>query len=153
MTTTLLGDELFWAKVDVGEPDECWEWQAYRTALGYGQVRRDGKTYTTSRYVMGLQPGDGLEAMHTCDNPPCVNPAHLVVGTHAENMADMRRKGRGSAPRGADNPKSKLTAEQVAEIRERHLVGGETQTALAEEFGVSQVAVHYIVHRRSWKHV
>lgn len=92
------------ARLPMGDPDECWEWPGQRTIKGYGTVRRvrkDGSGKSLNFYVHRLSYEhfhgpipEGLEVMHSCDNPPCANPNHLSVGTHAENLADMRRKGR-----------------------------------------------------------
>ncbi len=91
--------ERFWPKVDRRGPDECWEWKAARQAEGYG------KMFTTNRcrperahrvsWVLHHGPiPDGMFVLHRCDNPPCVNPAHLFLGTNLDNIEDMGRKGR-----------------------------------------------------------
>ena len=87
--------------------------------------------------------------LHTCDNPPCINPAHLWVGTDADNHRDRMLKGRNREQRGERNSNVKLTAEQVAEIRERY-AAGERQTVLAREFGVKQPQVSRIVRGVAW---
>lgn len=96
----------FWEKVQIGAPDECWPWESVRDGKGYGRFhygRRSGVGPMASRVAYLLvfgDPGD-LEVMHVCDNPPCCNPGHLITGTHADNMADSRRKGRQAS--GADH--------------------------------------------------
>lgn len=91
-------DELFWAKVDRRGPDECWEWTAARSPNGYGRFKPKGmgqKTASRWSYEMHVGPiPDGMQVCHTCDNPPCVNPAHLWLGDHAANAADRDAKGR-----------------------------------------------------------
>jgi hypothetical protein len=95
-------DETFWARVD--QSGECWLWQGSRNAKGYGTLQRHAVQPTpmlAHRYAWMLAVGsipDGLNVLHTCDTPACVRPAHLFLGTLADNNADMRAKGRASAP-------------------------------------------------------
>lgn len=104
---------------------------------GYGRLRRVSVHRVSYWLTTGEEPGD-LEVRHRCDNPPCVRPEHLLVGTHAENMADMAERRRGS------KPGMKLTDEQVEEIRSRY-AAGERARALAVEFGISQQQANRIV--------
>lgn len=96
--------ERFWAQVRKGGPDECWMWTGHiANADGRGCFQDKNVRYTPSRfsYIMAKGPvGPGLECCHTCDVPRCVNPAHLFLGTHKENMEDMARKGRHVGRRG-----------------------------------------------------
>lgn len=87
---------------------------------------------------------------HSCDNPPCVNPAHLSTGTKADNSADMVARGR--SPRGSRSGASKLTERQVAEIRVRQ-AAGELHRVLAAEYGISRVTITNIVTGKTWRHV
>lgn len=105
----------FWAKVDIRElePGACWEWVAARLASGgYGAFRVAGKTLRAHRLAFEACVGpipEGLVVRHRCDNPACVNPAHLEVGTHAENMADMYARGRAVHHRGDAHPARQKT--------------------------------------------
>ena len=86
-----------WAKVQRAGPDECWPWTGAVDSDGYGRIGLGGTARLVHRVVYELEVGpipDGMEVRHTCDNPPCCNPAHLLPGTHAENMADMVERGR-----------------------------------------------------------
>ena len=145
-------DERFWSKVDVGGPDDCWEWQAVRLK-GYGRFSLGGKMQYAHRLVIGLLIGDEGCALHSCDNPPCVNPAHLSVGTHQDNMTQRDARGRQVSPPGEGNGMAKLTDSKVLEIRARYATGLITQRALGEEYGVSQTVVSLIVRREIWGHL
>jgi hypothetical protein len=88
----------FWERVDVGRPGDCWEWRGYRPLDGYGRYQHKGRKQLAHRVSWELHHGapapDDLEVMHSCDNPPCVNPAHLSLGTHVDNMRDGASRGR-----------------------------------------------------------
>lgn len=138
----------FWPKLRIGiNPGECWLWIASRDRLGYGNFSLRPYRVTKAHRAMwllcfGLIP-DGLEVCHKCDNPPCVNPEHLFLGTHAENGLDMARKGR------ASTHNRKLKPSDVREVRA--LFGaGVKQAVLAARFGVSTSNISTIVTRRSW---
>jgi hypothetical protein len=147
--------ERFWSKVRRGADDECWPWIGSRTPFGYGKISTgNGKpAAVASRVSWRLANGPipaGLVVCHRCDNPPCVNPAHLFLGTHAENMADARSKGR--VNRGERNGIAKLTEGDVREIRRRRL-NGELARLIAPDFGITHFNVYQIEKRRSWAHV
>lgn len=132
----------------------CWIWRGARDAAGYGVVRVDGKSRRAHRVSWELHRGpipDGMLVCHRCDNPPCVNPDHLFVGTHGDNQADKVAKGRQA--RGSSMPNAVLTEPMVAEIRSLLSDGELTQQEIAHRFGVSFGAVFSIAHGRGWRHV
>jgi hypothetical protein len=146
----------FWSKVDVRSPEECWEWQASRTGHGYGQFcLRKGMPMTASRIVMGLTIGrplaQGEVACHACDNPPCVNPAHIFPGTQSDNAKDCVRKGRRNAAFGERNG-AKLTEADVREILSAPARYGITEQ-LGRQYGVAGNTIRAIRARRKWKHI
>lgn len=150
--------ERFWAKVQRRGADECWAWTGRLTSAGYGQISRGRKTegvISAHRLAYELANGpipDGLIIRHRCDNPVCVNPAHLEVGTYADNMRDRDERGRTASLPGEAHPRARVTDADVREIR--RLVGDQMgQRAVAERFGISQQAVSDIVTRRRWRHI
>lgn len=113
---------------------------------GYRELRRDGRQQYAHRLAWEDAHGPipaGMKVLHHCDNPPCSNVDHLFLGTQADNMADMKAKGRGNGPR-------KLTAEQVAEARAR-VAAGERQRDVAQLLGCTQSNISRIVTGDSWK--
>lgn len=147
--------------VPAGAPDECWEWRGNRGKNGYGVISVDNRHVYAHRIAYEFTHGPigvGMVVMHSCDNRPCVNPAHLSLGTVKDNNDDARRKGRmpPGPPRrdhrGSLNPQSKLTEAQVAEIRRRGATG-ESRPAIARDYGISASAVYGILRGHSWKNV
>jgi len=142
----------FWEKVGKRGPNDCWEWKAGYFHDGCGQVRVDGKTLKASRVSYTLAKGeipDGLCVCHQCDNPACVNPAHLWLGTRAENNADMMAKGRCGAPKGEATGNAKLTEELVRLIRSTD----EHALSIAKRLGVSWSLVYMVRRRTIWRHI
>ena len=149
-------EERFWPKVDKtpghGPTGDCWVWTGAKLPKGYGKIN-DGAGHTPAahRAAWFLTHGEypALAVLHRCDTPPCCNPAHLFLGTLAENNEDMRQKGR---------KHTKLTATQVQEIRElcdgrgRERGSGRV-AALAIRFKVSKGLIYHVVTRRAWVHV
>ena len=145
--------ERFWDKVAIGDVDACWLWSACRNRQGYGLFWLNGKMHLAHRLVVCLRTGDPGVAMHACDTPACCNPAHIAIGTQADNMADRDAKGRNNQPKGEANGEAKLTEVEVIEIRERYAAGGIYQKQLAAEYGVDRSRISYIVLRKNWAHL
>lgn len=142
--------ERFWSKVAYGGPG-CWEWQAARIPKGYGVFSnglRKLYAHRTAWEIANRQPvPKGLFVLHRCDNPPCVRPSHLFLGTAADNMADAARKLR--TTHGDRHPGRKLSSGQVTAIREDSRSG----RVVAAAYDVSEATVSLIRHRRTWVHV
>ena len=139
--------ERFWTKVD--KSGDCWVWTAARNELGYGNFcnaeRRTELAHRASwRLTYGPVP-DEMNVLHRCDNPPCVRPDHLFLGTDADNVADMIAKGRQHRVDGERNGRAKLTDAQVAEIRAQYVPGKVRIVDLAEEYGVTFSHIWQIV--------
>lgn len=155
-------EQRFWTKVAIGNPDECWPWLASRDGGGYGLFKVNGSNVHASRFAYSITYSktipDGLIVMHRCDNPPCVNPLHLVLGTYTDNARDRDTKGRGYTPgpivpvRGERHPNTSLTTSQVRDIRTR-FANGDLRSELAVAFNVGWSTVDRIVKRRVWTHV
>lgn len=156
-------EDRFWEKVEVAGPDECWEWQAYKDGCGYGQIFREkigGIRHNDRAHRISWELHNGpipadLQVLHTCDNPPCCNPAHLWLGTPADNAADREEKGRGNRGHvwGEGHGQSKLTEDQVLEIRMLYATGGITHQALANRHGVTREAISRIMQGRTWSYL
>lgn len=148
--------ERFWPKVDKRGPDECWPWLSTMVG-GYGQIwdgeKRIG-AHRASLIIDGRDPGN-LDALHSCDNPICVNPAHLRPGTEKENAQDsiasgtfvQRHPGFGEA-----NCNSVLTEDEVRQIRMGYKQGA-SQNGLARSFGVSRATIQKCISRETWKQI
>ena len=133
---------------------DCIEWSKCRNKQGYGTLRFKGKMVYAHRRLWEAMFGkipDGLYVLHRCDNPPCVNIEHLFLGTKKDNSRDSIKKGRAKFPvtlKGEDAPWSKLTLEQVKEIRS--LKGMVPQKELANRFGVNQSTISRIQINLRW---
>jgi len=134
---------------------DCLVWTGQKCPKGYGRIKLHGRLERAHRVMYELHHGaipDGAVIMHSCDNPACINIAHLSSGTQADNIRDMHKKGRAKYLTGEDNPKSKLTATQVEEIRKRykskHRKDG--ASAMAREFGVHRATISSIINGENW---
>lgn len=132
-----------WEKIEVAGPDDCWLWTGGVNQGGYGHLGTpDGKRHLSHRLVIGAEIDEVV--MHSCDNPPCCNPAHLSARTHVDNMRDMVAKGRSS--RGERHWNSKLTVEQVAAIR----LDPRPSTKVAPDYDVSSATIRKIRRGERW---
>lgn len=149
----------FWDKVDIKNPDQCWQWMAFCDRYGYGRFMLDGKAVSAHRLSacwagILVDMNSQLHVCHSCDNTSCVNPQHLFVGTHQDNMADRDNKGRHicvSQP-GSQHGMSKLDEDDVRQIRMLRQQGL-TQRVIANQFGVTRSMISYIVNNKNWQHV
>lgn len=145
-------DGKFWSKIRFLPHTCCWIWTASKSK-GYGRFGSDPRSRYAHRLSLIVHSGENhpeLDALHSCDNPSCVNPAHLRWGTHDENMKEMKAKKRGVSKKGAANHNSKLTESEVRQIRFLYSLGGITQKQIAEIFGVHHTSISLIVRRKHW---
>jgi hypothetical protein len=153
--------ESFWARVNKGKKSDCWDWQGSCNSTGYGSVSWDGEVFTAHRisaWISGLvdspsAPKHKMEkgyVLHSCDNRRCCNPNHFFIGSYSDNQKDAYSKNRKTQPKGSAHANAKLTHKQVDKIRKRY-AGGEYQTPLAKEYGVSQTVISLIVRGESYK--
>jgi hypothetical protein len=147
-------EERLWEKIKKVGDDECWEWVGTRTRDGYGMIKGKTKKIVPAHrmvyeQVKGPIPA-GLVIMHTCDNPGCCNPAHLVPGTVNDNNQDKIVKGRTIGLPGELNPFVRLTEDKVRAIRQERKANGTSLNKIALQFGISKKQVLNIVHRRQW---
>ncbi len=166
-------EERFWSKVT--KTHSCWLWTGAKKIDGYGQFGVLNKTQQAHRVSWELHYSPippGLHVLHRCDNPPCVNPAHLFLGTNADNVKDRIEKGRTATgnhggrvfgdrngarthpetrARGDRHGCAKLTAREVFEIRQVYAEGSVSRQHLAERFGVSRGTIGHIVTGHTWK--
>ncbi len=135
---------------------ECWPWTGSKDQFGRGYIWYEGKVTRAPRVAWVLHHGvpfpEGKDACHTCDNPGCVNPAHIWPGSESDNLRDAENKGRVPHRIGEEHVFAKLTTAQVREIRARH-AAGEAQTEIALDYNVKPSTVYGVVIRKSWKHV
>lgn len=146
--------ERFFQKVI--KSDGCWTWGGAMFTHGYGRALWQGKVGAVAHRVSWMIHNgpipDGMLVCHSCDNPPCVRPDHLFLGTHRDNMKDMLSKGRQRHDAGEACNATKLTAEAVIDIRARSAVGVRSKV-LAAIHGVTSDNINRIVNRNTWKHI
>ncbi|HFD2061483.1 TPA: HNH endonuclease [Serratia marcescens] len=136
----------------------CIEWEKYRSEEGYGILAHEGKTVKAHRLAYCQHHGISLAEIrgkvvrHKCDNPPCINPDHLELGTQGDNNRDRAKRNRSAHLTGEKNGRAKLTQHQVNEIRRRYVRGSKDNNTvtLAKEFGVCQAHVSEIVRGVIW---
>lgn len=163
--------------------EECWEWLGRLSYKGYGRITWYGKEETTNRVSWKIHKGpipDGLHVLHKCDNPPCVNPNHLFLGTNDDNVKDKMEKGRHksisgeehyskkfpeklargvnhgkrkhpeSVRRHEEHPMAKLTFEKAEEIRRYYTENDVTQMNVADLFNVGRTTVQQVIYNKRW---
>jgi hypothetical protein len=146
--------ERLYLHIAKGRPDECWPWTAARNRAGYGLVGVNRKSHLAHRIMYEVTHGQllsGEAVCHSCDNPWCVNPAHLWLGSVADNNADRHRKGksRGGVNKGTRNPMAKLTPTKVKRI----VASTDTLETIAKHYGIKFQTVSDIKRGRIWSHV
>ncbi len=142
----------FWSHVNFDS--ECWIWTASKYRNGYGQfaIRGESRTpaHRTAYKIVNGDIPDGLCVLHRCDNPACVRPSHLFLGTHSDNTRDAMKKNRLRC--GEKSPRAVLNNKKVRFIRNA-FIKGKTQNELAKQFSVSQTAISKITRSIRWKHL
>lgn len=151
----------FWSKAAItANPDRCWEWKLYKRPNGYAYFSINRSDYGAHRVAYSINSPISKDDMdknvcHSCDNPSCVNPKHLWLGTQLENIKDRDSKGRRHTVKGEQNGHAKLTEEQVLEIRKVYIPRHKdfSQRALARKYGLIQASIRDILIGKNWKHI
>lgn len=147
-----IAKKIFWNSV-VDKATGCWIWSMYKNPDGYGQITVDGRSRSAHRVSYAVNRGpipEGWLVCHRCDNPSCVNPDHLFVGTNADNLGDMARKGRHKPCKGEKHGRAKLTEADVIAIRASQ---GVSHSKLAAKFGISKTQITRIRGGEYWQTV
>lgn len=148
----------FYNKIKKSKDNDCWIWTGWimKNSLGYGGFYYKEKDTTAHRASYMIHKGDvpnGMCVCHTCDNPKCVNPDHLWLGTYQDNMDDMKRKKRHNCLKGEKVLKHKLKQSEVKVIRFAYKMGFSNQYQLSKLYNISQSVISEIINRKAWKHV
>lgn len=144
-------EDRFWAKVQKCGPNECWPWTGAKNSDGYGGIGLNGKVVSAHRVSWELHHGTrvprGLSILHSCDNPTCVNPAHLRTGTAKDNSDDKMARGRWRGHRITGNAhwNTKVRVEEIPIVLARHKAG-ESMRSIAVDYGVCLATIQKIIH-------
>lgn len=137
--------------------ETCWNWTAALSKAGYGQIGYKKVVYYAHRIMWEIVNQEiipaGMNILHSCDNPRCVNPDHLRLGTHKENMQDMHNRGRAYKAFGEQSGAAKLTEKEVIEIRELYKTGEYSTRTLGKRYNVSHRNIVDVVNRKIWSHI
>lgn len=142
----------FWEKVN--KTEGCWNWTGGTNWDFYGVMKVDGRNVIASRFSWQIHFSPipaGMRVCHKCDNPRCVRPDHLFLGTDADNSRDMVQKGR--QVRGEKNGPAKLTSPQVMSIRREYACGNTTYSKLAIKYSIHRGTIQQIILGKSWRHL
>lgn len=144
---------IFWSRTE--RSGKCLLWTGAMTGRGYGSFRVNGRDVPAHRVAYELTKGaipDGLVVRHTCDTPPCVEPTHLLIGTHQDNARDKMERGRHRSVVGEDHFKAKITNETVLAIRSMRKNGLSTRS-IARKIGSTLTTVAEVAKGQRWKHI
>lgn len=143
----------------IKKTNDCWLWTGYRLKTGYGRltqgINKKVQTFSAHRIAYQLFIGEigDKQVLHKCDNPSCVNPKHLKLGTIQDNIKDREVKGRGYIRSGENHPHAKLTEKDVIKIRSLYKDRVYNQTEMVNLFQVSHDIISLIVNRKRWVHI
>jgi len=145
--------ERFFDKIQIGGDDDCWLWIGAKFLGGYGSIWYQGQNRRATRILyilLGNEVPAKFDVLHSCDNPPCMNPRHHFRGTRADNCRDMGKKGR--ACKGSQQWNARLTEKDIPYIRELRR-NGKLYKEIAAKFDVHPVTIGDIFRRSTWKHL